>query len=159
MEKERLILGSGFGKGSGIGEAHGFPEAEILVFWEETVRRLQRGAQPAEDPEEVGFCHHGAPEAGAVRSAAEVEEDGAASSWKRRVGVVADFNEPSVGGVTETHALFFEPCGGSCTDREAHMAVVFWKRGVVDPCIVFSDAQKRIIGIRRKPGVGGIDGT
>lgn len=120
---------------------------------------VRGSTEPADDSEQIRFRHYGAPEAGAVRGAAEMKKNGAAGAWDWRIGIVADFDEPAVSGVAEAHALFFEPCWWNGVCREADMAIVLWEAGIIDPCIAFGDRDEWIIGSSGKRGVGGIDGA
>ncbi len=71
----------------------------VFGFGEEDVVRACGWVEPGEEPEEVWAGHGGAAGAGFVRTAADVEEDGAAVAGDGRVRVVADFEEEFVGEV------------------------------------------------------------
>jgi hypothetical protein len=157
MEKKRGI--SGIGLVFRFGESEGFPESEVFRFWQETVGGAGCGSQPADEADQIWFTHHGTAEAWAVETAAEVEENCAACVGGWGIGVVADFDEPAVGGVCEAHPLFLEPVGFRSSGWEPHMAVVFWKAWVVHPGVPFGDADKGIIGLGWKGGISGVNGA
>ena len=153
MRKERDIFRSVNEGGSR--QVQTFPEPAVFGCREQAVGRVCRGLEPAEETDEIWFRHYGASETGPIRAALEMDEDGAPGAGKRRVGIVADFDEPAVGGIAQAHPLFFEPTRRRGAGLKTDMAVVFRECRVVHPRIAFGDGVERVVASRGKRGIGG----
>ena len=103
--------------------------------------------QPSYQLYEVYFGHSRATSRGPIQTAPNMEENRAADSGNRWIGIVPDFNEPVIGKIARAH-FFVRVIVRRILGINYDMTIVIRRPGVIAPHVCFGHLVVRVIGPR-----------
>ncbi len=121
------------------------------------ITRVPIGSEPRDELNEIRLGHRRASRARPIFPAAYVKKYCAPVPRHRRIGIMPNLNQPSIGKIVMPHLLLLKPGRRMLGVRYRYHPVVVGKINIVDPRIGFRYLMKWVIRTRRQLGIVGID--